>query len=472
MRGAVTNIFISYSRKDSKELAFRLRDDLQAMGFSVWLDLSAMSGGSTWTREIQNAIEHCHVAIVLLSPGERTSHWCLSEQLHAIENGKHVIPLLAVPGTDVPMHLRPFNYLDFTVDAKYDEMFRDLRSDINAEFAFRHRSNPSAPSGESPFRQGKLRSRSGYTDEKRTAPAFRRALNQLHNEDWGARFWWPSFLFTFADVHQVAEILQADEILSRFGQGEDFNTRWDKYVRLYFRPRTPDLFRAEGFRPAAQMVPENYAAIPVYLLFDMEDVVCHKDSSFADGDPAQTKNTYKTPRHFNDLPFEEIYHDSWFTPDRRQEIMRCREAQVVVPDRMGLESLQVIWLRSPAEYETLRTLLPPEIWDKWRDKITARRDYHLFNNKRPYVQESVLHADHLMLRFNPCQIADDCEPFAARLTVQMQDQPLLTWEEERFSPGDDLLLSLPQPTDRYDVQFYLDSELAYAGEFRGELRIF
>ncbi|MCA9912697.1 MAG: toll/interleukin-1 receptor domain-containing protein, partial [Anaerolineae bacterium] len=78
MRGTVTNIFISYSRKDSKELALRLRDDLQATGFSVWLDLSEISGGSTWTRDIQNAIEHCHVALLLLSPGERDSHWCLS----------------------------------------------------------------------------------------------------------------------------------------------------------------------------------------------------------------------------------------------------------------------------------------------------------------------------------------------------------------------------------------------------------
>lgn len=470
MRNAVTNIFISYSRKDSKALALRLRDDLQATGFSVWLDLSEISGGANWTQDIQNAIEHCDVAIMLLSPGERESHWCLSEQLHAIEKAKHIVPLMAVP-IDVPMHLRPFNFLNFTDNAKYDEMFRDLRSDINAEFAFRQRNKPTIPGGKSPYRQSKMRTRPGDTDEKRTAPAFRRALDELHSEDWGARFWWPSFLFTFADIQQTAEILQADEILSRFGQGEDFNTRWDKFVRLYFRPRTPDLFHAEGFRPAVQTVPGNYAAIPVVLLFDMEDVICQKDSSFAEGDPVLTKNTYKTPRHFNDLPFEEIYHDSWFTLDRREEIMRCREAQVLVPDRLGLESLQVIWLRSSAEYETLRTLLPAEIWRKWRDKITARRDYHLFNNKRPYVQQGILQADHIMLRFNPCQIAEDCEPFAARMTVQVEDQPLLTWEEDRFSPTDDLLLPLPQPTDRYDVQFYLDDELAYAGEFRGELRI-
>ncbi len=471
MRGSVTNIFISYARRDARELAYQLRDDLQAIGFSVWLDMSAMSGGTNWPREIQDAIEHCHVALVLLSPAERESHWCLSEQLHAIEKAKHIIPLLAVPGIDVPMHLRPFNYLDFTDRDKYDEMFRDLRSDINAGFAFQQGSVPPEATGESPYRKGKMRSRADSSDEKRTAPAFRRALQDLHREDWGARFWWPSFLFTFSSLEDTVEMLQADEIVSRFAQGQSLNTRWDKYVRLYFRPRTPDLFYAEGFRPQSHSVPENYAPIPVYLLFDMEDILCHKDSSFSDGDPVKTKRTYKTARYFRDLPFEEIYHDSWFMPDRREEIMRYREAQVVMPERLGLESLQLIWVRSPAEYETLRTLLPDAVWNKWRDKITARRDYHLFNNKRPYVQQAVLQADRILLRFNPCQYAEDCAPYAACLRLERDGAAPLVWEEARFSTDDDLLLRLPQAVDSYRVRFYLDDELAYAGAFTGQMQI-
>lgn len=469
------NIFISYGRADSRELAIRLRDDLLAMGYSVWLDLNEIAGGADWGQNIEDAIEHCHIMLSLLSPASYVSQWCRAEQLRATRKGKRIIPMLVIAGAEVPLHLEHLNYLDFTDATRYDEMFRDLLSDITAAMAFRASTTADLGQGGmivtsvSPYKPSRKTRRSSYTDEKRTAPSFRRHLRALRQENWlGARFWWPYFLFNFADIHALVNILQAEELSSKFAQGEDFNTRWDKFVQLYFRPRTPDLFHAEGFRHASQPSISNYTPIPVYLLFDLEAVILQPDARFSDGDPQKTKKTYKTPAYFRDMPFEQIYHDSWFMPDEREEIMRYREAQVLIPDRIGLEALQLIWLRSPAEYETLHQLMPAQLWQKWSDKITVRSDYHLFNNKRVYVQSATLQSDNIRLRFNPCQ--QDCEAFVATAMIEYADGETLEWQEEEFLPERDLLINLSRKKP-YSVQFLLDGDLAYAGKYQEEMQI-
>jgi len=470
MQDNVTNIFISYGRGDSRELAIRLYEDLQSVGFSVWLDLSEIPGGANWSQDIEDAIEHCHLMLALLSPAASNSQWCRAEQLRALRKGKRLIPLLSVIGAEPPLHLEHMNYLDFTNQQRYDETFRDLISDITAGSAFRQPGANQVPAGVSPFKKPRQTARGSLRDEKRNAPSFRRYLKALRQETWlGARFWWPYFLFHFADIHQVVQILQADELISLFEQGAALQSRWDRFVRLYFRPRTPDLYFAEGFRPGIH--PEQrYTPLPVYLLFDMESIVCHPDSRFSEGDPAKTRKTYKTPTYFREMPFEQIYHDSWFMPDEREEIMRCREAQVLIPERVELSSLQLIWLRSQAEYETLRYLLPPDVWHKWRDKITARTDYHLFNNKRAYVQSVSLEANQIRLRFNPCQQVEHCGPFVAQAAIEFADGKALHWQDESFMAEADLLLQLPQNNQSdYTLQWMLDGDLAYAGTYQSQL---
>jgi len=471
----MTKIFISYGRKDGRDLAVRLRDDLEAVGFSVWLDLEEIPGGATWSVNIEEAIEHCDVTIALMTYASYSSQWCRAEQLRSLRKGKRVIPLLVQTDAEIPLILEHLNYLDFTDLDKYDAMFRDLLSDISAGQAFRSRTPTGVLSPEvvetspfsSPSRSSGTRT---YTDEKRTASAFRREIGKLRNEDWlGARYWWTYFLFYFTDIHNVAQMLQHEEILSPHEAGEDFHSRWDKFVRLYFRPRTPGLFRCEGFRPVGKQG-RDYFPIPVYLLFDFEAVICHPKSRFSDGNPAQTKKTYKSLSYFRDMPFDLIYHDSWFMPDEREEIMRSREAQVLIPDRMGLESLQFIWVRSNAEYETLKSLVSGDVWRKWRDKITARRDFQLFNQKWVFVEDVQMTETDVRFRFNPCEKQGDCAPFHVQALVTHEDTVLHQWDDEAFEfDGTDLVLRLPDEQHDYQVQLLLDGELAYAGDYQPEL---
>jgi WD40 repeat protein len=125
-------IFVSYARKDGAKLALRLQHDLTAAAFDVWLDTARIHGGDIWTVEIEEAIDRSQVVLALLTPGSYTSEICRAEQLRSLRHGKCVIPLLAAPGTDIPLHLEPKHYLDFTDDRTYAAAFSSLLADIAA----------------------------------------------------------------------------------------------------------------------------------------------------------------------------------------------------------------------------------------------------------------------------------------------------------------------------------------------------
>jgi WD40 repeat protein len=124
------NIFISYARKDGADLARRLQADLKKEGFDAWLDTQRLIGGAAWNTEIEQALDACHVTLALLTPGSYLSEICRAEQLRALRKGKRVIPLLAQPGSDIPLHLEAKHYRDFTGARPYNPQFKLLLEDI------------------------------------------------------------------------------------------------------------------------------------------------------------------------------------------------------------------------------------------------------------------------------------------------------------------------------------------------------
>ncbi|MCX6633873.1 MAG: NB-ARC domain-containing protein [Acidobacteria bacterium] len=131
-KGGQQRIFVSYARRDGAELAVRLQKDLTAAGFDVWVDTERIRGGESWTVEIEEAIDRAQVVIALLTPGSYASEICRAEQLRSLRKGKCVIPLLAAPGSDIPLHFEPKNYRDFTHEGAYAGGFRSLLGDIEA----------------------------------------------------------------------------------------------------------------------------------------------------------------------------------------------------------------------------------------------------------------------------------------------------------------------------------------------------
>ncbi|MDX2075712.1 MAG: TIR domain-containing protein [bacterium] len=123
------SIFISYARKDGRDLALRLQNSLIPLGYEVWLDTAEIDGGGSWGAEIERAIDGCHTLLALMSPASYTSEICRAEQLRAIRKEKRIIPLLVHP-TDRPIWLETLNYRDFTHPEGYESAFSQLHTDL------------------------------------------------------------------------------------------------------------------------------------------------------------------------------------------------------------------------------------------------------------------------------------------------------------------------------------------------------
>ncbi|MBC8100320.1 MAG: toll/interleukin-1 receptor domain-containing protein, partial [Armatimonadetes bacterium] len=201
-------IFISYAREDGKALAVRLRDDLQSQGYTPWLDMSDISGGAVWTERIEDAIEGCHIMLALLTHASFKSDNCRAEHLRAIRKGKRIIPILVQADADRPIHLEHLNYLDFADANRYSEKLRDLLSDVTAGQAF-------MPPGRVADAFKTRHAARAVVGEKRDAGAFRRHIADLRRSEWlGSRYWWAYFLFAFADMPAVVELLTVGALVS------------------------------------------------------------------------------------------------------------------------------------------------------------------------------------------------------------------------------------------------------------------
>jgi WD40 repeat protein len=143
---ARTRVFISYARKDGADLARCLQADLEERGFDPWLDTQRLSGGATWTKEIEVALDRADYVLVLLTNGSYVSEICRCEQLRALRRGSCVIPLKAQSDTDIPLHLEAKNYRDFSDPMQYAPQFEVLLGDIRANVSVilpeRYRATP------------------------------------------------------------------------------------------------------------------------------------------------------------------------------------------------------------------------------------------------------------------------------------------------------------------------------------------
>lgn len=466
-------IFISYAREDASQLALHLHDDLRAAGQDAWIDTAEIGVGATWARDIEEAIENCDVMLALLSHASYISKTCRAEQARALRKHKRIVPVLVQADADRPLDFETLNYVDFSDEARFDESFGELLTAVTTGYLPTSATSVmSDTSPMSPFLPPKEKTQPVRTVNlslKRDANGFRRYLNDLRGEPWlGERHWWTYFLFYYGELNHVIDILKAGRIQPKSDRVR--HGSWDHTVRLNFRPRTPDLFGCEGIRPEPE-APANHCPVPVYLLFDIESVVTLADTRFSEGDVNERPRTFSTAAAFRDLPFDRIYHDTWFRPEERNEILTARRAQVVVPHALDLQHVRHIWCRSTAEYETLYYLLPDDTRRVWGEKITVRQDYNLFHSKWVHVESVTLSREGALFRFNPCGSPnpDECGPFEIVAEIQGDDGREEQIDLGEMTPEEDLALDFSSLNLRggFSVRLYLDDALAYAGRFAG-----
>ena len=315
-------------------------------------------------------------------------------------------------------------------------------------------------------------------------------LSSLKQESWlgSARRWWPDYLFHCTDIRNVVNILNSGELLSRIqaratGQLQvdiaapdiidQTSAKWQDYVRLYFRPRTPTQYNNEGFRPKGQWDRDAHCPVPVYLLFDAVSVLSRAECLFTDGNVAASAVPMDSVHQLRQVPFHWVYHDTWFPPSDRSDIVYHRNAEVLVPRRLDLGAVRWVFCRSQAEYETLLHLLPAGTRTRCVKKIGVQPTLNLFHNRWTFVQQTEMSSEQLILRFNP--VSNTPGPFDARveiIEVMTAGPKTFRWYKEQFQtrPGCDLGLALPnrRNSQGYMVRFFLDEQLAFASRYQEE----
>ena len=327
-----------------------------------------------------------------------------------------------------------------------------------------------------------------------------RHIESLRQAPWlgTARAWWPYFLFHCTDVRNVASILTSGELLSRVQATtagklatdiaspdiiERTSLRFQDYVRLYFRPRTPTQFRNEGFRPQGQLYSGAHCPVPVYFLFRAKEVLSRADSQFTAGNVAAMSPLMNDVHQLRLVPFADVYHDymlpySEVSDEARRDIVRSRNAEVLIPQRLGLESVQMILCRTQAEYETLLHLLPKDVKDRWSTIIGVDTGMNLFHSKWTFVEQVEMSDRELIFRFNP----DTLTPGPFRIEVNIEVPPnryvevldlspyaryprIYAWRSDEFQADKELRLSLSELeyADEYSVTLQLDDQLSFAG---------
>jgi TIR domain-containing protein len=137
--------FISYSRSD-QAFALRFAQDLKTAGVDVWVDQLDIPIGQNWDRSVEAAVHECEGFVIILSPRSAASEHVADEVACALEDHKHIIPILIEKCT-IPMRLARLQFIDATSD--YDNALARFQLIIGAApgSAAAIASGPSAPSG-------------------------------------------------------------------------------------------------------------------------------------------------------------------------------------------------------------------------------------------------------------------------------------------------------------------------------------
>ena len=89
------HVFISYSRFDAVYVS-ALAHHLAAAGLPVWFD-AAIGGGSSFSKDIEQAIDACFAFVVVLTPAAVDSEWVRQELSRARRLNKRIWPLYLIP---------------------------------------------------------------------------------------------------------------------------------------------------------------------------------------------------------------------------------------------------------------------------------------------------------------------------------------------------------------------------------------
>jgi len=135
-------IFLSYSRVDIKMMV-QVRQELEKKGLPVWTDEGLEPGTDSWKTEIEEAIQHSHGLVVLLSPDAKQSIWVEREIDFARVQELKIYALLGKgkPQDAIPIELINSQWVDIRVKTEIENQLDKLVETIQLEYESKSLSN-------------------------------------------------------------------------------------------------------------------------------------------------------------------------------------------------------------------------------------------------------------------------------------------------------------------------------------------
>jgi len=325
---------------------------------------------------------------------------------------------------------------------------------------------------------------------KPDADAIRDFLRRQAGEDWlkrSERRVWPQFVFHYTDIANTVEILREGHLYSRqYLEDRDrlpvsagspsvlagTSAEYKDCVRLYFRPRTPTQFYAEGIHSrhslARSNYPEAHCPVPVFFLFDAATVLARSDCRFSDGGLNNPRaRVFSTATDLRNLPWKRIYHTGRYDSSRAEEsdIAFRRNAEIIFPRRLDLSALRYIYCRSVAERETLLYLLDSDLRDRYARYVVASTRSDLFYRRRTFIETARLKSDGARFQFSPETRSPG--PFQLHVDI-IAGAKRYSYSDRNFELHSShiFVLNYRRYLPNYAIRLCLDDHLAYSNNYQ------
>lgn len=314
-------------------------------------------------------------------------------------------------------------------------------------------------------------------------------LKDLAEQSWirrTERNWWPQFVFHYTDIRNVVNILRSGYLYSRYHSEKTkqlvissgspvvlagTDVKFKDCVRLYFRPKTPTQFYAEGIQSKSTLskskFPNAHCPIPVFLLFSAPEILARSDCRFSDGCLGTRTRPLilSTANELENLPWQQIHHTGGTQHSR--EIIFHRQAEIIIPQQLDLGALRYIYCRSEAERETLFHLLAPDLLTQYRNKIIATTRYIPFYRRHTFVEKTRLFPNGADFYFSPETRSPG--PFSLQVEFKVGDQQFNQTANNFLLQGEySCKVRLPFSVSTYTVRLLLDTHPAYANTYQQE----
>lgn len=319
---------------------------------------------------------------------------------------------------------------------------------------------------------------------KSDADQIRAVLDDLSQLGWIARTErrkWPRFLFHYTDVQNAAHILSSGFLYSRqhledsigmpVSSGSDEvlagTQPWIKnYVRLYFRPKTPTQYYAEGVKSSLTLssssFPDAHCPVPVFFLFDSAEILSRGDCLFSDkGLGSRNHKIMSTAQNLANLEWQKIYHTGPFdsSSPEEEDITSRRMAEVIIPNRLNLTSLKWIYCRSEAERDTLLYLLSEDEKRRYARRIVTTTRSGLFFRQHTYLKAVRKNSDAAYLSYSPD--TQSRGPFQLRAIVRSGDDIRQRTRNDFVLQKGKFRRKINVRLDDYELEIRLDDHMIY-----------